>query len=144
MKAGDAAVQLQRVSIKTSKGWKAINGARRAGVPKSQAPAPQDFSVLNLERPRYKPPRHKRRFYHKTAKQRYHEEKQEQRKAPPPEVIAVTLTRYGLLRLAGLPKNGEYLNRLDAALDRLCEVVGYNNEAPDSSARHGGRTRLRR
>jgi hypothetical protein len=46
------------------------------------------------------------------------------RRQPAPEVIAVELSRYVVLRLAGLATNGTNLRALDQALDRLMHPVG--------------------
>jgi hypothetical protein len=95
-------------------------------------PAPKRRSILRLENP-YKPRiRWGKRHVGRVGSAGYRQDKQQTRQQPPPAIVPLTLTRYRLARLAGLPRKGDYLRQLDAALDRLCDFVGYENQSPGS------------
>jgi hypothetical protein len=124
MKAGHVAVQKERQYAQQFKdAW----DKHRASD--EDMPAPMRRSILYVENPHKPRLRWGKRLVGRVATKGYQQKQQRLRKQAPPEIVKVTLTRYGLLRLAGLPKNGDYFRWLDAVLDRLCDHVGYRNEA---------------
>jgi hypothetical protein len=127
MKHGLASVDRERQYHDEFKAnWKEVEAERLTG---NRVPAPMRRSMVRLENV-YKPPRFNKAHVKRVAREGYGRARQQLRHRPPPEIVKVTASRHALLRLAGLPKNGAYLRRLDGALDRLRDVVGYRNEAP--------------
>jgi hypothetical protein len=95
---------------------------REAGATPMQAPRPRRQYSFTSEQS-YKPMAGAKAL--KQAGQKAYQARREAlRQGPPPAWVTLTLTRSKLLKLAGLPKKGTNLAKLDQALDRLRKPVG--------------------
>jgi hypothetical protein len=122
--------------------WQDTKQQRRRGASKHQAPAPRMRHAFDArryydsenerneadmtgrrERNAYRPLK-RRKLIKLAGREGFAVAYQRQRDAPAPAMLAVTVSRYGLLRDAGLADTGPNRDKLDAALNRLCQPIG--------------------
>jgi hypothetical protein len=123
--------------------WQDTKQRRRRGASKDEARAPHmrhafdaerhyfaenarnevNFMEGRRERSIYRPLK-RRKLIKLAGREGFTTDYQRQRHAPAPAMLAVTVSRYGLLRDAALADSGPNRAKLDAALERLCQPIG--------------------
>lgn len=138
---GAPTIKQQRQHVKQFRDdWEETKRKRRRGASKQQAPAPRmrhafpaaryyenenerneglgDRPDRNARRPLMR-----RKLIKAAGREGFKEELRRQRQAPAPDTLAVPVSRYTLLRCAGLADSGPNRAKIDAALDRLCQPI---------------------
>jgi hypothetical protein len=106
--------------------WRSVKKRRRLG---EQVEAPvrrHTFPVHFVNDHDYNPhkPMKLKRALKRAGRYKYQDELRRLRRHHAPDDVVLTVSRYALLRSAGLANNGNNLRKLDQALDRLCRAVG--------------------
>jgi hypothetical protein len=121
--AGARAIALeQHLATQFKQEWQEVKQRRRRGEPAEAPERYHTFAGIDGSTHSYKPLKPRAKAVRWAGHLKY--QKAHRRARRNPDDVVLTITRYALLRSAGLANAGSNLRKLEAALDRLCRAVG--------------------